>query len=191
MRVGVLLFDDVEELDFVGPLEVFGAAGLVTGKVEAVTLSRDGGEVRCRYGLRVKPEFQFGNCPTLDLLVIPGGKGSRKAMRDEETLSFLRNASPNAHLMSVCTGALILAEAGLLDGHQATTHHTAIDSLKQHPLIRVSAGARYTHEENVSTSAGISAGIDLALEMVRHYFGDDTQNQVAEIMEYEIKQVAG
>jgi transcriptional regulator GlxA family with amidase domain len=185
MRVGIILFDDVEEMDFAGPLEVFGVASSLANKVEVTTLSKNGQSIRCRHGLRVQPEYSFSNCPPVDLLIVPGGRGAReRAMRDSETLRFIRNQSSKAHVASVCTGALVLAEAGLLDGHKATTHHENIEALRRYPRIEVVSGARYISEESVSTSAGISAGIDLALEIVRKNFGEAVVTKVREEMEY-------
>jgi len=185
MRVGLLLFDDVEEMDFAGPLEVFGVASSLTNEVEVTTLSKDGAPIRCRYGLRVQPEHSFSTCAPLDLLIIPGGRGAReRAMRDSETLRFIRTQSSKAHVASVCTGALVLAEAGLLDGHRATTHHEYIDALRRYPKIEVISGVRYVSEESVSSSAGISAGIDLALEIVRKNFGEELVTKIRQEMEY-------
>lgn len=185
MRVGILLFDDVEELDFAGPLEVFGAAGSFTGQIEIVTISRHGSQIQCRYGLQVQPNCSFSDCPPLDLLIVPGGKGAQEVKNDSETVSFLRQQSSRAQIVSVCTGALILAEAGILAGHRATTHHSLIESLRRYPNIQVLPDVRYTREERVSTSAGISAGIDLALAIVRDFFGNRIETQVMELMEYE------
>jgi len=185
MRVGFLVFDDVEELDFVGPLEVFGITSTLTGKVEVVTVSKDGGLVKCRYGLKVQPDHSFRKCPSLDLLVVPGGRGAREfAMHNSRVLSFIRTQATKAHIASVCTGALVLAEAGLLRGHKATTHHALCERLEGYPDIIVLRNARYVREENVSSSAGISAGIDLALAIVREKFGNKIVREVVKDMEY-------
>jgi len=185
MRVGILLFDEVEELDFVGSLEVFGiASGLVEG-LTVVTVSKDGRPIRGRYGLQVQPDHGFGNCPPLDLLIVPGGKGAREHARyDKEVLSFVKAHAATQRTASVCTGALVLAEAGLLNGRRATTHHSAIDTLRQYPQVRVVEGERFVLEDRVATSAGISAGIDLALELVRAQFGDKVAAEVTQTMEY-------
>ena len=185
MRVGLLLFDDVEELDFVGPLEVFGITSTLTGKVDVITLSKDGVSVKCRYGLKVQPNHSFHDCPTLDLLVVPGGKGAREfAMYDSSILSFIRTQATKAHIASVCTGALVLAEAGLLRGHKATTHHACRKRLEGYQDVKVLRNARFVREENVSSSAGISAGIDLALAIVREKFGSKVAREVVKDMEY-------
>ena len=105
-------------------------------------------------------------------------------MHDPETLQFIRTQSSKAHVASVCTGALVLAEAGVLDGHKATTHHEYIEALQRYPKIKVVSGVRYISEESVSSSAGISAGIDLALEIVRKNFGEAVVTKIRKEMEY-------
>ncbi len=185
MDIGILLFNDVEELDFAGPLEVFGMAARITGGITVCTVSKDGTIVRCRYGLRVSPDHSFESCPPLDLLVIPGGKGAREhASNDATILEFVRQHAARARLMSVCTGALVLAAAGLLQNREATTHWSAIELLKASPLVRVVDSVRFTYANDIATSAGVSAGIDLALEIVRRQSGDDVAQQVAHLMEY-------
>lgn len=186
MRVGILVFDDVEEMDFAGPYEVFGVAASFTAKLEVTTVSKDGKAVRAKHGLRVQPDYSFSNCKPLDLLTVPGGRGARtKVMHDKESLDFIRAQSSKAHIASVCTGALVLAAAGLLDGHRATTHHEYWEALGKYPKVKVATGVRFVREDSVSTSAGITAGIDLSLEIVREKFGQDIVNAVVDEMEYE------
>ncbi len=185
MRIGILLFNDVEELDFAGPLEVFGVAARIAGGIDVCTVSKTGDLIRCRYGLHVQPDHSFANCPELDLLIVPGGKGAREDARyDEDTLEFVRGHARRAPIASICTGALVLAEAGLLQGRKATTHWSAIDLLRAYPEVRVLDDVRFVHEDDVATSAGVSAGIDLALEIVRKRFGPGVAQQVARTMEY-------
>lgn len=187
MRVGILVFDDVEELDFVGPLEVFGVASRLAGDLDLITVSKQGQPIRGRYGLRVQPDYSYSSCPPLDMLVIPGGKGARDVARyDEETLAFVRGHAERAPVASVCTGALILAEAGLLRGQRCTTHWSALDLLRQYPGAQVMDGMRFVRANGVATSAGVSAGIDLALDLVREWFGDNLRDQVARQMEYSL-----
>lgn len=187
MRVGILLFDEVEELDFVGPLEVFGMASKLGAGIEVVTISDQGQSIRGRYGLRVQPDHSFSSCPPIEMLIIPGGKGAREVVRyDEETLQFVRGHARRAPVASVCTGALILAEAGLLRGRKCTTHWSALDLLRQYPGVQVVDGARFVRDDAVATSAGVSAGIDLALDLVREWFGDKLRRQVARHTEYSI-----
>jgi transcriptional regulator GlxA family with amidase domain len=185
MRVGILIFDDVEELDFVGPLEVFGVAARLSGSLQVVTVSRSGEPIRARYGLHVTPDCSFDTCPPLDLLVVPGGRGAREHVRfDEGTLAFVRNHAAHAEVASVCTGALILAAAGVLRGRRATTHQTALELLRQYPDVRVAEGVRFTRDRGVWTSGGISAGIDLALDLVRERLGDEIARYAERTLEY-------
>jgi len=185
VHVGILLFDYVEEMDFAGPLEVFGVGASITDQFKVTTLSKDGKPVRCNHGLRVQPEHGFSNCPSIDLLIVPGGRGAREqAMHDHDILQFLQTRSSKAHIASVCTGALVLAEAGILNGHKATTHHEYLDTLRRYPKIEVVDGVRFVSEKSVSSSAGISAGIDLALNILRKNFGDLVAAQVRLEMEY-------
>ena len=185
MRIGILLFNEVEELDFVGPLEVFGVASILKGGIEIVTLSKDGAQIRGRYGLRVQPDFSFDSCPQLDLMIVPGGRGAREARYDRETVEFTKAQAARASIASVCTGALVLAEAGILNGRRATTHWAAVDMLRKYPKVQVVEEVRFVREGNVATSAGISAGIDLALEIVRELHGEQAASEVAKEMEYQ------
>ena len=185
MRVGILLFDDVEELDFVGPLEVFGVASGLVQSLSVLTVSKDGRPIHGRYGLRVQPNCAIADCPPLDLLIVPGGKGARENARyDKETMAFVKAHASKQQIASICTGALVLAEAGILTGKRATTHHSAFDMLRQYADVHVVEGARFVLEDRVATSAGISAGIDLSLELVRRHFGEKVAQEVAQTMEY-------
>jgi transcriptional regulator GlxA family with amidase domain len=186
MRVGILLFDEVEELDFVGPLEVFGVAARLVGSIRILTVSKDGRQIRGRYGLKVQPDHSFTNCPPLDILIIPGGKGAREhARHDRETLAFVKAHASRHPIASICTGALVLAEAGILKGRKATTHHSALDMLRQYADVHVLEGARFVLDNQVASSAGVSAGIDLALELIRNNLGDKIAQEVSGIMEYQ------
>ncbi len=182
-RVGILVFDDVEELDFIGPLEVFGMAARLGAECTTLLVAAHEGEIRGSYGLRFRPSYTVESCPTLDLLIVPGGYGARThAQKDPVILDFLRQRrGPTA---SVCTGALILASAGLLRGHPATTHYSALDLLAEFEGVEVRRGARFTLGEQIFTSAGISAGIDLSLALVARMFGDDLAERVATRLEW-------
>ncbi|HYB84549.1 MAG TPA: DJ-1/PfpI family protein [archaeon] len=185
MRVGILVFNEVEELDFVGPLEVFGIASTLVPALTVLTVSKDGQPIQARYGLKVQPDYSFHNCPPLELLIVPGGKGAREYARyDKEILAFVKTHAAKQQIASICTGALVLAEAGVLAGKRATTHHSAIATLRLHAQVQVIEEARFVLEDRVSTSAGISAGIDLSLELVNKHFGNTVAAAVAEIMEY-------
>jgi transcriptional regulator GlxA family with amidase domain len=181
--IGILVFDDVEELDFVGPLEVFGMAarGL---DVKVLTVAETAKEIHCHYGLRVVPSSSFRDCPPLDLLIVPGGPGARNHARlSPAVLQFVRKQQ--GFVASVCTGALVLAAAGLLKNENATTHHNRFDMLREYEGVAVQEGVRMLIGERVATSAGVSAGIDLSLALASKFWGEKVAVSVAENMEWE------
>jgi transcriptional regulator GlxA family with amidase domain len=169
-HVGILLFDDVEELDAVGPYEVLAAwARYFPDDGWAVTtLSADGAPVRGAKGLTVVPHVAAADAPPLDVLVYPGGWGTRALLADAAHLDWLRAQRAAVPLLaSVCTGALVLAAAGLLAGRPATTHWGSLDALRElDTTIDVREGVRFVDDGDVVTSAGVSAGIDMALHLV-------------------------
>jgi transcriptional regulator GlxA family with amidase domain len=180
--IGILVFDDVEELDFVGPLEVFGMAsrGL---EIKILTVAETEKEVRCHYGLQVRPDCTLAQCPSLDLLVVPGGPGARAHARmNPAILEFARKQQ--GFVASVCTGALVLAAAGLLKDANATTHHNRFDMLREYEGVTVEESVRMVIGERVATSAGISAGIDLSLALLAKFWGEEVAEQVADNMEW-------
>jgi transcriptional regulator GlxA family with amidase domain len=182
--VGILLFDDVEVLDFAGPYEVCsgttGPSGAPYARVVAVGTER---EIRCRGGLRVRPDYSIETCPALDALIVPGGPGAdeRTPVQDELILPFLRErAESTAIVASVCTGAFLLGRAGLLDGRQATTHSSALQALaEEFPAVDVIA-AKVVDEGPILTAAGVSSGIDLALYLFERWFGPEARARAAE-----------
>ena len=182
--VGILVFDDVEELDFARPWEVFGiVSGLKNLKVLAV--SKDGKPIQCRYGLKVQPDNSFANCPKLDLLIVPGGRGARVKVRyDAESIAFIQQHASQGATASVCTGALILAQAGLLDGKKATTHASLLNLLREYHKVQVIENTRFIFQGNVATSAGITAGIDLSLELLKRTYDEQLVGEIVKEMEY-------
>jgi transcriptional regulator GlxA family with amidase domain len=181
--IGVLIFDDVEELDFAGPLEVFGMAARHGADCRTLLIATERSDVRCRYGMRVVPEYTIDDVPVLDLLIVPGGLGARTHARSNpKILDFVRRQP--GMVASVCTGALILASAGLLDGLSATTHHNAYDLLREFPRIDVIEGDRFIIHDRVATSAGVSAGIDLALALVARLWGESLAETVVANLEW-------
>ena len=184
-RIGIFVYYDAEELDFVGPLEVFGAAGrLRPDTFEVSTVGDSGREVRGTYGLRVKPNHSFRRCPKMDILIIPGGRGERREMKNLRALQFVKKRAENCeYVASVCTGALILARAGLLNGRRATTHWSALDELRRFSNVQVEH-RRYIRHGRIVTSGGISAGIDMALYLVGLFHGPRLRREVAHRMEY-------
>jgi transcriptional regulator GlxA family with amidase domain len=188
-NVAILVFDDIEILDFAGPYEVFNVAAEVTTPpdfyVYNVGISMRPIVGRGRF--TVTPQYSMENCPQADLLVIPGGYGTRPLMKHDGLLSWLRDQSKRVEwLLSVCTGALLLARAGLLEDRAATTHHTAFEALKKvSPRTTVVEGQRFVQASPaIMTSGGISAGIDLSLHMVELLAGRDARAAVEEEMEY-------
>lgn len=169
LRIGVLVFDDAEELDVVGPFEVLASwAAHSALHPEVVTFSPDGGGVRCAKGLSLVPDTSAAEVGPLHVLVHPGGRGTRRLMVDADHLAWVRAVRATTPLMtSVCTGALVYAAAGLLAGRPATTHHGAVDELvRTDPSVLVDTEARFVDDGDVVTSAGVSAGIDMALHLV-------------------------
>jgi transcriptional regulator GlxA family with amidase domain len=167
--VGIFVFDDAEELDVVGPYEVLTWwAGHSELKPEVVTFSTDGLGVRCAKGLRLVPDLAADEVDPLHVLVYPGGRGTRRLLKDPAHLQWVRTMRSRTPLMaSVCTGALVFAAAGLLAGRPATTYWGAFDELAEiDRSVLADTEARFVDDGDVVTSAGVSAGIDMALHLV-------------------------
>jgi transcriptional regulator GlxA family with amidase domain len=187
-NVAILLFPDVEVLDFCGPFEVFAVTGRWTDPpaCNVYTVAERAGPLLARNGLSVNPQYLLSDCPLPDLLVVPGGQGSRKEMHHPALIDWIRHMAAGAELvLSVCTGALLLGKAGLLDGLDATTHHGALDLLRQvAPQARVCQDRRFVDNGKVITSAGIAAGIDASLHCVARLCGRELAARTARHMEY-------
>lgn len=192
-RVGILVFPDVEVLDFCGPYEVFSATRLdearrreEPGPYEVLLVAEQVGAVRATGGLRVLPDHTLDDCPPLDLLVVPGGWGTRALLEHAPLLDWLRARETQGELLaSVCTGALLLGKAGLLDGLRATTHWRSLDWMRDlFPGVSVVRDEHVVEDGRVLTSAGISAGIDLALRVVARQHGEAVARATARHMEY-------
>ncbi|CAG1010686.1 cyclohexyl-isocyanide hydratase [Anaerolineae bacterium] len=187
-QIGILIFDDVEVLDFCGPYEVFNVAGEVTDpppfKVFTIGLSE--APILTRGKMQVLPHFTLDNCPHLDYLLVPGGVGTRRLLENEPLLDWVQErAKEVSRLLSVCTGALILGRAGLLRGQPATTHHTTFDLLsKLSPTTEVIKDKRFVTSGRITTSGGVSAGIDMAFQIVREVAGEMTLKKVQAEMEW-------
>lgn len=181
---GILLFDEVEELDFAGPFEVFGMAATDGDRV--VTIAEQPGPVRGAKGLRVLPDHTLRDAPALDVLVVPGGQGTRREVDNPVLVGWIREVAPGcAWVTSVCTGAFLLHAAGLLHERPATTHWASIDRLRDagHPDVREQV--RYVRDGNVVTAAGVSAGIDMALWVVGQVYGIEHARVTQYAMEYD------
>lgn len=188
-QIGILLFDEVEELDAIGPWEVLGfwTQHHPEDGWSVTTFSRDGAQVRCAKGLRVQPDHSMNSVPPLDVLVYPGGEGARAHTRDPERLDWLRRQRAVVGLMtSVCTGSLVFAAAGLLAGRHATTHWLALSALAElDPTISVRPDDRFVDDGDVVTAAGVSAGLDMALHLVARLAGPDRARQVRRGLQYD------
>src|SRR5215813_4175482 len=187
-NVAILIFEDVEVLDYCGPFEVFSVANRFTDPpaFNVFTLAANAGPVLTRGGLSVDPHHRLTDCPRPDLLLVPGGQGTRREMHNLALIDWIKARSQDAELvLSVCTGALLLAKAGLLDGLEATTHHGAIDLLRQcAPQTTVHADRRFVDNGMVVCSAGIAAGIDMSLHVVGRLLGQEVAHKTARQMEY-------
>ena len=192
-RVGILIFPSVDVLDFAGPFEVFSVTRLDEDKrreeaspFEAVLVAEEPGVVIATGGLRVAPNHTLDNCPPLDILLVPGGWGVRSEIDNKTLVYWIAERGRDAEIVaSVCTGAMLLGKAGLLDGHMATTHWKSLDWMRQSfPGVTVVDDQHVVEDGELVTSAGISAGIDLALRVVALYHGGDVARSTARHMEY-------
>jgi putative intracellular protease/amidase len=181
LTVAILVFDRVQIIDYSGPWEVFGQAGFIVH-----TVSEKLDPIRTAFGQRVIPDFTLETCPKSDILLIPGG-GVDDQLSNPSVIQWIQSRSKDAqYVMSVCTGAFLLAKAGLLDGASATTFHRAIDSLtRDAPKTRVVYDQRFVDNGKVITTAGLSSGIDGALHLVGKVMGNGAAQAIALGMEYQ------
>lgn len=195
ITVGILIFDQVEVLDVAGPFEVFSVTRLneknnweesSTSPFRVLLVSEKLSQVLAIGGLRLTPDVSIYNCPNLDLLLVPGGWGTRKEVKNNILLKWIADMSAKTKITaSVCTGSSLLGKAGLLDGRESTTHWRAFDFLREAaPKTKIRRDVLFTLTEPVFTSAGVSSGIDLALRIVSHFFGTEVGEATAQHMEY-------
>lgn len=185
--VAVLVFDRMEVIDFAGPMEIFGWAGF-----EVFTVSKSGDAIQAWPPLKVQPEHSFESAPDADIILVPGGWVS-KVEHDEETLAWLKRRHQHAEFtLSVCTGARILANAGLLDAKEATTFFGDLEGLaKAYPKVHVVTNRRFVHRDKIVTSAGLVSGIDSALYLVSELLGEKRARTIAAQVEYPWKTSGG
>jgi len=188
-QIGIFLFDHFEELDAVGPYEVFGAWSTRAPEDgwSVRTMSMGGVEVRGANGLVIRPDEDAQHVGHLDVLVYPGGKGTRALLANRDHLEWVRSMRASVPLLaSVCTGSLVLAAAGLLTGRPATTHWASLDYLASlDPTIDVRRDARFVDDGDTVTSAGVSAGIDMALHLVGRLASPERAREVRHLIEYD------
>jgi len=184
MKFGFLLFDDLEELDLVGPWEMVGMwREMREAPLEMIAIGEHGGTIACRKGLKLLADRDYASTPELDYLLVPGGQGQHEQCANPATLDFVKRQARSCRIvLSVCTGAFILHAAGLLDGAQATTHWRALPELRRKGVsVREE---RFVCNDGVWTAAGVSAGIDMALALIAHVDGEEMAGRVQLAAEY-------
>jgi transcriptional regulator GlxA family with amidase domain len=180
-NVAIFLYEGVELLDFAGPGEVFAASK----NFNVYTVSVDGKPVVSQGFLHIQPDYSLDRAPNPDIIILPGGN-TRPSVSNNEVIEWIRKNSSTQLLMSVCTGAFLLAKAGLLEGKKATTWHGAIDRFRQFaPATEVMENTRFVDNGNIITTAGVSAGIDGALHVLEKIHGKEEALRVARYMEYD------
>ena len=195
INVGILIFDEVEVLDFAGPFEVFSRTRLLKGAesrrsndsapFNPFTVSIDTKPLTATGGLKIIADYTFNNFPKIDILIVPGGYGTRTLLNNESLLKWIKAVSDKANITaSVCTGSLLLAKAGLLEGKRATTHWGAIEALKSISKdIQVITERRVVNDE-IITSAGVSSGIDMAFMIVENLYGEQVASDTSKYIEF-------
>ena len=192
-RIGIVIFDDVEELDFVGPWEVFTMANEVAAHQGAAPLhnvkliAQTDAPVRCAKGMRVLPDLTTAACDKLDILLVPGGFGTRRLAVDAALLAWIGKIAAGAEwVTSVCTGSLLICAAGLAQGKRVTTHWAFVETLRARgEAAEVVADFRYVRDGNLVTAAGVSAGIDMALWLTGELHGPQFARTVKRAMQYD------
>ena len=193
LTVGIVIFDQVEVLDVAGPFGAFSVTRLneerrreQSSPFRILLVSERKGQVSAIGGLRFTPDVTIDDCPALDLLIVPGGWGTRKEVKNTTLLRWIADRAAKTRLTaSVCTGSSLLGKAGLLDRREATTHWRAFDFLRDAaPTALIRQDVLFTLDDPIFTSAGVSAGIDLALRIVSHFFGAKIGQATARQMEY-------
>ena len=187
--LGIVLFHGVEELDAVGPWEVLAhwTRTYPDDGYAVTTLAEEAASVHCAKGLVVQPHHSFADCPPLDVLIYPGGQGTRPQLKDEDRLAWVADQRQAVPLMtSVCTGSLVYAAAGILRDRPATTHWASLDLLRElDQTIDVRENVRFVDDGDVITSAGVSAGIDMALRLVVRLAGAERARNVRREIQYD------
>jgi transcriptional regulator GlxA family with amidase domain len=185
MNLGILIFPDVEELDFVGPWEMAGMWNKLSGVPERrLIVAQSDDPMTCAKGLSVVPHVSFEQCPQLDVLLVPGGQGTRKEVENSVLINFISEQAKKCDaVLSVCTGTFLLHRAGLLSGKKVTTHWNSLDRLRALGDVTV-VEERVVHDGNIWTSAGVSAGIDLMLAFIADTSDEETAGKVQFAAEY-------
>jgi transcriptional regulator GlxA family with amidase domain len=188
IKIGILIFDGAEELDFVGPWEVFTMArALKPDLIEVILIAERDGPVHCAKGMRVLPDATIENCGSLDVILVPGGQGTRREVENKRLLGWIAQVAKSAKwITSVCTGAMLLTAAGPARGKKVTTHWGYVGALRERgEAAEVVDNFRYVQDGNIVTAAGVSAGIDMALWLTGRLFDPLFARRVQRQMEYD------
>ena len=192
IKVGILLFNEVEVLDFTGPFEVFSITTYKDSEYKAFTVStvaETKDTIVTRNGLKVLPDYSFSNSPTFDILIVPGGYGAEEIeIYNKKMINWITDQSKKVKILaSVCTGAFLLATAKLLDGKKATTHWMDLERFEnEFENIKVLHDVKFVDEDNIITAAGISAGINMSFHIIERIFNVEMARETAKRMEYDI-----
>ncbi len=187
IKIGILVFPQVEEMDFIAPFEVLSYSNKIAPNSTQVVLIAEKLElIQAANGLKFFPDYSFDTCPQLDILVVPGGKGRGQAMHNPKIKEFvLQQSKQTKYMASVCTGAFILAEAGLLEGKKATTYHSALEELRGYNVAMVEK-VKVVHDGHIITAAGVTSGLELGFYMLKILFSSVLAQAVADTIEYKI-----
>ena len=193
LRIGILIFDDAEELDFVGPWEVFTIGNEMARRAgnpaphDVFLIAEREGAIRCAKGMRVLADTTTAKCNSVDVLLVPGGQGTRREVDNKALLEWIASVAKGAKwITSVCTGAMLLTAAGPAAGKKVTTHWAFVETLRaRNEAAEVLSNQRYVRDGNVVTAAGVSAGIDMALWLTGEWHGPDFARLVQRGMEYD------
>ncbi|MBI4763961.1 MAG: DJ-1/PfpI family protein [Deltaproteobacteria bacterium] len=182
-RLGAVIYDNFELLDLFGPLEMFGN---VVPEIKIITVAEQPGPIPSVQGPKTIAEFGFSDCPGLDLILLPGGLGTLKQLKNPAMLGFLKDRASSAEvIMSVCSGTALLAKAGLLDGRRATSNKQFFNlAANQSERVKWVAEARWVEDGPLVTSSGVSAGLDMALAVIARLFGRERAESIANRAEY-------
>lgn len=189
LSIGIFVFEGAEELDFAGPFEVLAAWAILfpDDGVSVFTVAPEAGPITGAKGLQVIPDHSWASAPPIDVLVYPGGRGNRAHLGDPAVAAWLASVRDHAQLItSVCTGALVLADVGLLDGRPATTHWQYLDTLRDlGDDIELRSGERFVDDGDIITAAGVSAGIDMALHLIARLHSVERAREVRRYIQYD------
>ena len=183
LKLGAIVFNGFELLDLFGPLEMFG---MLKDKIEIVLISEKDKIITSTQGPRIVSDVIFEQCPILDILLIPGGLGTRTEINNKNIIDFIEQKSKEtSYVATVCTGSALLAKTTLLNGHKATTNKKAFDwVISQNPNVDWILKARWVEDNKFFTSSGISAGMDMSLALIERIFDKKTSNRIAHLAEY-------